>query len=194
MSDAVSRPGAAVPGSVSNLGPGFDALSVAVQVYLHVRVARAQARRSGHDRRPRSRGPRQAATTVSRPPSVTPARASASRSGRAHRGAQRHPDPRRASAAAARPRSRASASTSCDRPASRSRTCWRWPRRRRASGQRGRLAARRADGELPARRRPRHRAHRGRGPPTSSSSSPTPDAELETAHARRVLPSEITHA
>lgn len=28
----------AVPGSISNLGPGFDALSVAVQVYLHVRV------------------------------------------------------------------------------------------------------------------------------------------------------------
>ena len=27
-----------IPGSVSNLGPGFDALSVAVQVYLHVRV------------------------------------------------------------------------------------------------------------------------------------------------------------
>jgi homoserine kinase len=27
-----------VPGSVSNLGPGFDALSVAVQVYLRVRV------------------------------------------------------------------------------------------------------------------------------------------------------------
>jgi homoserine kinase len=28
-----------IPGSVSNLGPGFDALSVAVQVYLHVRIA-----------------------------------------------------------------------------------------------------------------------------------------------------------
>ncbi|MEO7274944.1 MAG: homoserine kinase [Vicinamibacterales bacterium] len=28
-----------IPGSVSNLGPGFDTLSVAVQVYLHVRVA-----------------------------------------------------------------------------------------------------------------------------------------------------------
>src|SRR5262245_66173115 len=27
-----------VPGSVSNLGPGFDALSVAVQLYLRVRV------------------------------------------------------------------------------------------------------------------------------------------------------------
>ncbi len=28
-----------VPGSVSNLGPGFDTLSVAVQVYLHLRIA-----------------------------------------------------------------------------------------------------------------------------------------------------------
>jgi len=28
-----------IPGSVSNLGPGFDTLSVAVQLYLHVRVA-----------------------------------------------------------------------------------------------------------------------------------------------------------
>ena len=27
-----------VPGSVSNLGPGFDTLSVAVQVYLRVRI------------------------------------------------------------------------------------------------------------------------------------------------------------
>jgi homoserine kinase len=27
-----------VPGSVSNLGPGFDTLAVAVQIYLHVRV------------------------------------------------------------------------------------------------------------------------------------------------------------
>ena len=27
-----------VPGSVSNLGPGFDTLSVAVQVYLHLRI------------------------------------------------------------------------------------------------------------------------------------------------------------
>ena len=31
-------PEIAVPGSISNLGPGFDALSVAVQVYLRVRV------------------------------------------------------------------------------------------------------------------------------------------------------------
>ena len=27
-----------VPGSISNLGPGFDALSVAVQVYLRARI------------------------------------------------------------------------------------------------------------------------------------------------------------
>ena len=27
-----------VPGSISNLGPGFDALSVAVQLYIRVRV------------------------------------------------------------------------------------------------------------------------------------------------------------
>jgi len=31
-----------VPGSVSNLGPGFDTLSVAVQVYLHVRIAQVR--------------------------------------------------------------------------------------------------------------------------------------------------------
>ncbi len=31
-------PGIVVPGSISNLGPGFDALSVAVQVYLRARI------------------------------------------------------------------------------------------------------------------------------------------------------------
>ena len=39
MSEALAAGDAfRIPGSVSNLGPGFDALSVAVQVYLHVRV------------------------------------------------------------------------------------------------------------------------------------------------------------
>ena len=31
-------PDIVVPGSISNLGPGFDALSVAVQLYLRVRI------------------------------------------------------------------------------------------------------------------------------------------------------------
>ncbi|MBA3297344.1 MAG: hypothetical protein H0U19_10445, partial [Acidobacteria bacterium] len=34
----VGGPDIVVPGSISNLGPGFDALSVAVQLYLRVRV------------------------------------------------------------------------------------------------------------------------------------------------------------
>ena len=29
-----------VPGSIANLGPGFDALAVAVQVYLRIRIPR----------------------------------------------------------------------------------------------------------------------------------------------------------
>jgi homoserine kinase len=32
-----------VPASISNLGPGFDALSVAVQLYLHVRILEVRA-------------------------------------------------------------------------------------------------------------------------------------------------------
>ncbi len=32
-----------VPASISNLGPGFDALSVAVQLYLHVRIVEVRA-------------------------------------------------------------------------------------------------------------------------------------------------------
>jgi homoserine kinase len=39
MADKRERPfEVVVPGSISNLGPGFDALSVAVQVYLRVRI------------------------------------------------------------------------------------------------------------------------------------------------------------
>ncbi len=34
----VQTPDIVVPGSISNLGPGFDALSVAVDVYLTLRV------------------------------------------------------------------------------------------------------------------------------------------------------------
>jgi homoserine kinase len=36
--DDVGRPDIVVPGSISNLGPGFDALSLAVQLYLRVRI------------------------------------------------------------------------------------------------------------------------------------------------------------
>ena len=39
-----------VPGSISNLGPGFDALSVAVQLYLRARIVEVLAVRAGHDR------------------------------------------------------------------------------------------------------------------------------------------------
>ena len=38
MSDAGAMDEIVVPGSISNLGPGFDALSLAVQLYLRVRV------------------------------------------------------------------------------------------------------------------------------------------------------------
>jgi homoserine kinase len=38
VSDAVGGREIIVPGSISNLGPGFDALSLAVQLYLRVRV------------------------------------------------------------------------------------------------------------------------------------------------------------
>jgi len=37
-----------VPGSISNLGPGFDALSVAVQVYLRLRIVAVDADKPGH--------------------------------------------------------------------------------------------------------------------------------------------------
>ena len=37
-----------VPGSIANLGPGFDTLAVAVQLYLQLRVCRAQGRNELH--------------------------------------------------------------------------------------------------------------------------------------------------
>jgi homoserine kinase len=44
MSENLSRPSEiVVPGSISNLGPGFDALSVAVQVYLRIKVEEIEA-------------------------------------------------------------------------------------------------------------------------------------------------------
>ena len=43
MSDPTTvPPEIVVPGSISNLGPGFDVLSVAVQLYLRVRIAEVQ--------------------------------------------------------------------------------------------------------------------------------------------------------
>jgi homoserine kinase len=37
-----------VPGSISNLGPGFDALAVAVRLYLRVRVVGSYPRLRTH--------------------------------------------------------------------------------------------------------------------------------------------------
>ena len=112
-----------MPGSISNLGPGFDALSVAVSVYLRA----AHRRRSGRPRRP----PRPGSLPASAPTRRKPHRFRPS----ARRAPIRHPAPgparrrvqsdipmRPVSAAARRPLSPACASTRRSPPPRRQRT------------------------------------------------------------------------
>ena len=101
----------AVPGSTSNLGPAFDALAVALDLHLRIRVldVRADPRRARSDTSSRVQGPR--AKTASTRPISWPAAGSARRSW-----ACRFASPARsrwlqASAAVRPPRSRASIST-----------------------------------------------------------------------------------
>ena len=182
-----------IPGSVSNLGPGFDTLSVAVQVYLHVRVAGASGLTRPTRSRRRSPARRRAARTESRRRSATPAPASASPTpgvrievrsdiptrGRARQ--QRRRDDRRPAAlrtADGADRGRADllalASEVEGHPDN------------AAAALLGGLtvSCQQDDGRVLARS--------WRWPADIQIVVATPDAGLETAHARRVLPTEIT--
>ena len=85
----------AVPGSTSNLGPAFDALSVALDLHLRIRVLDVRADLVGALRWS-SRAPAPAVKTGSIQPIGWPASDSAPGHGSAGPGVQRHPDGRRA--------------------------------------------------------------------------------------------------
>ena len=172
-------------------GPGFDTLSVAgpaLPPRAHRRGATSMAPDTilTADNIPRRRPP--GAKTASRPPFAMRGRGSGCR----RRGVDRGPPPTSrpgpGSAAAAPRLWPGCASTSASRRRWTRPICWRWradveghPDNAAASLLGGlTVSCQRDDGRVTA------RAWRGR--PTCSSSSRTPDAELETAHARRVLP------
>ncbi len=148
-----------VPGSISNLGPGFDALSVAVQLYLRARIVEVSALGARHDRvgvcRRRTDGREPDRVRVSSRP--TARSASGARTSRA--GAAATFRRRQVSGAARRPRSRACVFTR-RLPSPRPTEDWlaMATRARGTPRQRGGGAARRSHRELPARRRRHHAA------------------------------------
>ena len=191
----MSRPDAStivVPGSISNLGPGFDALSVAVSSISALRIVDVVPGRAGHASRSSSSARRRSARTGSRRRSVTPGRASAGRRP-ACASRSRSDIPMRAGlgSSARRHGRRTAAVRSADRAAADAAELLALASRDRGpSRQRRRGAARRPDRELPVRRRPRHGARVALAGRPAVRGRRRPEVELETAHARQVLPAD----